>query len=162
MPTDNGALKNVDRAPSGERRAQGAEGRLKMLLVEDNLADIVFFQEAVEATGTSAAIHVVHDGQAAMQFLRRQPPYAGAPRPDVVVLDLNLPLKSGHDVVTEMEADSGLRTIPVAVLTTSTSEVHVCRGYPTGRCLYFVKTDEFRRLQDIVREIARHAGAVQP
>ncbi|MFB3891916.1 MAG: response regulator [Phycisphaerae bacterium] len=123
-----------------------------ILIVEDNEADVAFFREALEASGTRAGLHVVRDGQDAMKFLTRRPPHDRAPRPDVVVLDLNLPLKNGHEVVREMAADPGLRTIPVAILTTSTSETHVCQAYP-GRCAYFVKTDEFDRLQHIIRQI---------
>lgn len=128
-----------------------------MLVVEDNKADVVFFNEAVLASQTPAAIHVIDNGHDAMHFLRRRPPFADAPRPDVVVLDLNIPLRNGHDVLIEMAGDRLLRTIPVAILTTSTAETHVCDVYPPGRCLYFAKTDDFRRLQEIVQQIAAHA-----
>ena len=130
---------------------------LVMLVVEDNPADVVFLQEAVEAMRLPSAMHVVGDGSAALKFLRRQPPFADAPRPDVVVLDLNLPIKNGQEVIEEMAPDPSLNTIPVAVLTTSTSETFVCDLYPRGRCLYFTKTDEFAALQTIVRKIAAHA-----
>jgi two-component system response regulator len=130
---------------------------LVMLVVEDNPADVLFFEEAVEASQTPAKLHVVCDGSDAMRFLRRQSPHAGAPRPDVMVLDLNLPVKSGKEVLAEMAADPDLRTIPVAILTTSTSERWVCGVYPSGRCTYFVKTDEFKKLQEIVKSIAHHA-----
>jgi len=129
---------------------------LNVLLVEDNLADVVFFEEAAQAAAAPAELHVVHDGHEALRFLRRQGPFEGAPRPDVIVLDLNIPIKRGHEVLTEMVADPDLRDIPVAVLTTSTSERHVCQVLPPGRCLYFVKTDEFSRLQDIIRQIVQH------
>lgn len=127
------------------------------LVVEDNPADVAFFKEAVEAAQAPMAVHVVGDGHEALRFLRRQGPYADAPRPDVVVLDLNLPVRTGAEVLQEMAAEAGLNTIPVAILTTSTSERYVCDYYPPGRCLYFTKTDEFRLLQDIVRQIASHA-----
>jgi CheY-like chemotaxis protein len=137
-----------------------ANGSLEMLLVEDNPGDVVFFEEAIEATRTPATLHIVGDGSEAMRFLRRQGPHADAPRPDVVVLDLNLPIKNGQEVMIEMAADPELNTIPVAVLTTSTSEACVCDLYSPGRCMYFSKTVDFRRLQDIVRQVAAHAGAI--
>ena len=132
---------------------------LVMLLVEDNLADIVFSQEALEATQTPATLHVVGHGADAMQFLRRQGPYATSPRPDVVVLDLNLPVKNGQEVLLEIAADAELRTLPVAILTTSTSEKHLCEIYPCGRCLYFTKTADFGELQKIIRNIEALARA---
>ena len=92
-----------------------------------------------------------------MQFLRRQPPVTDAPRPDVIVLDLNLPVMNGHEVLTAMASDPVLSTIPVAILTTSTSETYVCDVCPRGRCLYFTKTADFKMLQDFVRQIAAHA-----
>ena len=129
---------------------------LVMLLIEDNPADVAFFQEALEATQTPATVHVVGDGSDALRFLLRRERYADAPRPDVIVLDLNLPLKNGHEVVMELASDPELNTIPVAVLTTSTTDTRVCELYPRGRCLYFAKTEDFGRLQDIVRQIAGH------
>jgi CheY-like chemotaxis protein len=132
-------------------------GSIDILVVEDNPGDVVFFTEAVETTQTQAAVHVVSDGSEAMKFLRRQPPFADAVRPTVMVLDLNLPIKTGREVLHEMMADPQLRTIPVAVLTTSTSERWVCDVCTPGRCLYFTKTADFSELQDIVRQIAQHA-----
>ncbi len=129
-----------------------------MLLVEDNPADVLFLEEAVEASRTPAKMHVVGDGCAAMKFLRRQAPHIDAPRPDVIVLDLNVPVKSGREVLTEMASDPELQTIPVAILTTSTSETWVCDLYPAGRCKYFNKTEQLQLLQDIVKKIAAHAS----
>jgi chemotaxis family two-component system response regulator Rcp1 len=134
-----------------------ADGQVIILMVEDNQADVAFFNEAVEATRTPAAVHVAGDGSEALRFLRRHTPFADAPRPDVIVMDLNLPIMNGHEVLADMASDAALRTIPVAVLTTSTSDTAVCELYPAGRCLYFSKTDDFRQLQDIVRQIAAHA-----
>jgi CheY-like chemotaxis protein len=128
-----------------------------MLVVEDNPADVLFFNEAIEASNTPASVHVVWNGDEALRFLRRTPPYVEAPSPDVMVLDLNLPIKTGKEVLAEMAADPDLQQIPVAILTTSSSERFLCDSYPRGRCIYFTKTDEFSRLQKIVSEIAGHA-----
>lgn len=140
----------------GESRSSS----MVMLVAEDNPADVVFFNEALEESQTRAEVHVVDNGVDALRYLRRQEPFAEAPRPNVMVLDLNLPLKNGQDVLLEMAADAGLRAIPVAILTTSTSEAHVGRTYTSGRCLYFVKTDQIKRLRDIVREIAAFAQGI--
>jgi CheY-like chemotaxis protein len=133
-----------------------ANRSLVMLVVEDNPADVLFFREAMQASKTLSTLQVVGDGIDALAFLRRQGPFADAPRPDVIVLDLNLPLKNGHEVMRELCADPSLNAIPVAILTTSTSEQYVCDCYPKGRCLYFSKTDDFKQLQDIVRQIVAY------
>lgn len=130
-----------------------------ILMAEDNPADVVFFQEAAEAIQAEADLRVVNNGARALQFLRRESPYHDAPRPDVVVLDLNLPLKTGREVIAAMAGDPAINGIPVAVLTTSESESHVCDLYCAGRCLYFTKTDDFSRLQEIVKSIMSHSKA---
>ncbi len=129
-----------------------------MLLVEDNPADAAFFKEAVEAGRVPADVHVVQHGEEALRFLRAQRPFAGSSRPDVVVLDLNLPVMNGQEMLVRMMSEPDLRSIPVAVLTTSTSDQAVCELCPPGRCLYFAKTDDFSRLQDVIRQIVRHAN----
>jgi CheY-like chemotaxis protein len=139
--------------------ADSAPQPLMMLLVEDNPADVLFLREAVEAAGIAATLEVVSNGEDALRFLRRQPPFADAPRPDVLVMDLNVPVKSGKELLADMVVEPALRNIPVAILTTSTSESYLCETYTPGRCLYFTKTDEFERLQDRVRQIAAHARA---
>jgi DNA-binding response OmpR family regulator len=132
---------------------------LLMLLVEDNPADVLFLREAVEAAGITATLEVVSNGEDALRFLLRQPPFADAPRPDVLVMDLNVPMKNGKELLADMMVEPALRTIPVAILTTSGSEAHLCESYTPGRCLYFTKTAEFQQLQDRVRQIAAHARA---
>jgi len=128
-----------------------------ILVVEDNPADLFFFKEALEATHVSASIHDVGDGVDAIRYLRHHPPYVDAPRPDILVLDINLPYKSGHEVIKDMAANPDLQSIPVAVLTSSRSEAAICHNYP-GPCLYFTKTADFQLLQEIIRQITRHAG----
>jgi two-component system, chemotaxis family, response regulator Rcp1 len=130
---------------------------LAVLLMEDNPGDVVLFREALAAAGLVAQVHVVAGGDDAIRFLRRQERFCGALRPHVIVLDLNVPTRSGYEVLLEMASDPALNTIPVAVLTSSTSEACVCGMYPEGRCLYFTKTGDFGLLQEIVRQIAAHA-----
>jgi CheY-like chemotaxis protein len=128
-----------------------------MLVAEDNPADVLFFEEAVEAAGLTAKLHIVGDGRDAMRFLRREGTYANAPRPDVVVLDLNLPKMNGSEVMLEMVSDPELATIPVVILTTCTPQTSMFENYPRGYCACFIKTENFEKLQDIVRQIAAHA-----
>lgn len=134
----------------------GDSRNIIMLVVEDNPADVLFLEEAVEVSQTKAKLHVVGDGNEAMLFLRRRGDHLEAPRPDVIVLDLNVPIKNGREILTEMAGDPELRTIPVAILTTSTSETWICDLYP-GPCKYFYKTEKFQQLQEIVKAIADHA-----
>jgi CheY-like chemotaxis protein len=129
-------------------------GPIVMLLAEDNLADMFFFREALTAAELYVQIEVAKSGDEVIRFLRHQQPFENCPRADVVVLDLNMPIKNGREVLAEMATDPALNTIPVAILTTSTSERSLCEGYLPGRCVYFSITDEFGRLIEIVRQIA--------
>ena len=131
----------------------------KVLMVEDNPADVALFAEAVLDVGVALRIHTVSDGLAALAFLRGQEGRDGVFRPDVIVLDLNLPIRNGKDVLAELTTDPRLRDIPVAVLTTSKSESDICRRYPASRMLYFAKTAEFHELVGIVRRIVDFAAS---
>ena len=130
-----------------------------MLVVEDNPADALFFKEAVDDTALPVRHYVVDNGWDALEYLRRQGKFAEAERPDVVVLDLNIPLKNGREVLEAMAADPSLSLIPVAILTTSESEEDLVRLYPPGRCQYLVKTGDFRRLTRIAANIHELAVA---
>jgi len=132
-----------------------ANSSLVILLVEDNRGDVVLFQETLDAE-TPSIIHVVGDGKDALRFLRRQAPFADAPRPDVIVMDLDLPRKSGQEVLAELAIDPAVNTIPVAILTTLTSKTCLCDLYPKKRCLYFTKTGNLKAFQGIVRQIVAH------
>ncbi|MGH7567320.1 MAG: response regulator, partial [Gemmatimonadota bacterium] len=114
-----------------------------VLLVEDNPSDVYLTQVAFRRRRSESQIHVVEDGIQAMAFLRRELPYANAPRPDLVLLDLNLPRKDGHKVLEEMKTDPELRGIPVIVLTTSTAEADVTRCYEGHANCYIAKPVDF-------------------
>jgi two-component system response regulator len=133
-----------------------------MLIVEDNPADVVFFREAVEVSAVSAQLHVVDNGGDAMAFLHQQGRFATAPRPDVVVLDINVPVKNGSEVLQDMKTDGALNQIPVMILSTSSSERHMTNLYTAGRCRYYVKTPDFSLLSSIVAEILTFALACRP
>lgn len=124
-----------------------------VLLVEDNPSDVYLTQEAFRGHGSDSRIHVVEDGIQALAFLRREPPYEAAPRPDLVLLDLNLPRKDGHKVLEEMKADAGLRKIPVIILTTSTAEADVERCYERYANCYIAKPVDFDQFERVIREI---------
>jgi CheY-like chemotaxis protein len=115
------------------------EAPIDILLVEDDPGNVLLTQEALRENKYPVIIHDVPDGVAAMAFLRREPPYANAGRPDLVLLDLNLPRKDGREVLAEIKADPDLRSIPVVVLTTSGAEADVLRSYDLHANAYVQK-----------------------
>lgn len=102
---------------------------IEILLVEDNAGDVRLIREALKDGKLMNRLHVVGDGIAALRFLRREGSHEAAPKPDLVLLDLNLPGKDGHDVLMEMKEDQGLRAIPVVILTSSAEEQDILRAY---------------------------------
>ena len=128
---------------------------IEILLVEDSPSDTDLTVEALRAAKVCNRLSVVEDGVEAMEFLRRQGPYGHAPRPDLILLDLNLPRKDGRQVLEEIKADEQLRTIPVVVLTTSQSEIDVLRAYALHANCYIAKPVHFRQFLDIVQAIER-------
>lgn len=102
---------------------------VQILLVEDNLADVEMTREMLEDSKIANDLHVVGTGDAAMSFLRREGAYAQHRRPDLVLLDLNLPGKNGREVLLEVKTDPDLRTIPVIVMTTSSSDADILAAY---------------------------------
>ncbi len=128
-----------------------------ILLVEDNAGDVVLFSEAMKSAAVEARLYVVTDGQQATNFLRKTGDFALMPTPDVLVLDLNLPLKSGREVLADLQAEPAIDNIPVAVLSTSMFDQDVCKVYTRALCHYFIKTADFQELKAIVRSIAEIA-----
>lgn len=112
---------------------------IEILLVEDNPGDVRLTLATFQAGGVRNPIHVVADGEEAMAFLRRQGKHAGAPRPDIVLLDLNLPKKSGREVLAEIKADPELLDIPVVVLTISQEESDILQTYDLRAHSYLTK-----------------------
>lgn len=128
-------------------------GPIEILLVEDNPGDVRLTREALKEAKVRNQLHVVDDGVKALEFLRRQPDYATAPRPDLILLDLNLPKKDGREVLAEIKADPELRTIPVVVLTTSQAEEDILRSYNLHANCYVPKPVDLERFLQIVRSI---------
>jgi len=121
-----------------------------ILLVEDNPGDARLTQEAMRDTKMTNLMHVVEDGVEAMQFLRRQGRYGDAPRPDLILLDLNLPKKDGRAVLAEIKTDPELKRIPVVVLTTSRAEEDVLTAYDLHANAYVTKPVDLAQFMKIV------------
>lgn len=126
---------------------------IEVLLVEDDPGDVLLIKEAFEFNKVSNNLHCVSDGEQALAFLRREGEHADAARPDLVLLDLNLPRKDGREVLAEVKADEDLRTIPVVVLTTSEAEEDVLRSYQLHANAYVTKPVDFERFIEVVRQI---------
>ncbi len=128
---------------------------IEILLVEDSPADVRLTQEALRDSKLVSNLSVVRDGVEALDFLHRRGEFVDAPRPDLVILDLNLPRLDGKDVLAEMKADPALRTMPVAVLTTSEAEIDVFESYDLGANCYLTKPvdlDQFIRVVQAVED----------
>ena len=126
---------------------------IEVLLVEDDPGDVVLIQEAFEDNKVRNRLHCVSDGVDALRFLRRQDEFADAPRPDLILLDLNLPRKDGREVLAEVKTDERLQQIPVVVLTTSKLEEDVLRSYKLHAKAYVTKPVDFDRFIEVVRQI---------
>ena len=125
----------------------------EILLVEDNPGDVELTREALSDAKISNNLHVVQDGVEAMAFLRHQGRYAGAPRPDLILLDLNLPKKDGREVLTEIKEDADLRIIPVVVLTTSKADEDIMKSYRQHVNSYITKPVDFAGFTKVVKSI---------
>ncbi|RMF83022.1 MAG: response regulator [Nitrospinota bacterium] len=127
--------------------------RIRVLLVEDNPADVDLLQENLQESKILVDLHVVTDGVEAMAFLRREGPYEDAPRLDLLLLDLNLPRKDGREVLAEMKADQALRRIPVVVLTSSEAEEDLVKSYDLQASAYITKPVDLEGFRKIVHGI---------
>lgn len=123
-------------------------------MVEDSPTDVLITREALRGSKLINELHVVEDGEEAMFFLRRQGNYASAPRPDLVLLDWNLPRKSGRDVLAEIKEDHHLKLIPVVILTSSKAEVDVLKAYGLHANAYITKPVGFESFVEMVGSIS--------
>ncbi|ADB53764.1 response regulator [Conexibacter woesei] len=126
---------------------------IDVLLVEDDPGDTLMIREAFDDNKVRNTLACVTDGVEAMEYLRREGQFADAPRPDLVLLDLNLPRKDGREVLAEIKGDDDLSTIPVVVLTTSQAEEDVLRSYRLHANAYVTKPVDFDRFIEVVRQI---------
>jgi len=124
-----------------------------VLLVEDDPGDVLMTREAFGHFKIRNALHVVNDGEQALQFLRRTGDYADAPRPGLILLDLNLPRRDGLEVLAELKSDPVLKVIPVVILTTSQAEQDILRSYALHANAYVSKPVDFERFMEVIRQI---------
>jgi len=129
------------------------ETRVKLLLVEDNEADVELTQAKLKSCKLLHELFVVRDGEEAMDFVCHRPPFESAPRPDLILLDLNLPRKSGREVLHDIKSDPTLRRIPVVVLTSSTAEADILRSYDLQASAYVTKPVDLTGFGKIARAI---------
>jgi chemotaxis family two-component system response regulator Rcp1 len=126
---------------------------IEILLVEDNPGDVRLTREALRDGKIYNNLYVVRDGVEAMAFLRKTGQYTRAPRPDLILLDLNLPRKDGHEVLAEVKTDESLRRIPVVILTTSQAEEDIIRTYDLHVNCYITKPVDLDQFVKIVKSI---------
>jgi two-component system, chemotaxis family, response regulator Rcp1 len=126
---------------------------VEILLVEDSPSDTDLTIEALQAGGIPCNLSHVEDGVEAMEFLNRENSYAGAPRPDLILLDFNLPRKDGREVLAELKLDPDLRTIPVVVLTTSQDDRDIFQAYQLQANCYIAKPVDFEQFVSVLRAI---------
>ena len=128
---------------------------IEILLVEDNLGDMRLTQEALKEGKVYNNLHWAKDGVEAIEFLNRRGKYESAPRPDIILLDLNLPRKDGREVLEEIKSDENLKQIPVVVLTTSKAEEDVARSYALHANCYVTKPVDLEKFIVVVQSIDR-------
>ena len=131
----------------------GSTKVINVLLVEDDPGDVLMTREAFEHYKLRNVLDVVTDGEQALQFLRRSGDYADAPRPGLILLDLNLPRLDGLEVLAELKADPVLKVIPVVILTTSQADEDILRSYALHANAYVSKPVDFERFMDVIRQI---------
>ena len=124
-----------------------------VLLVEDDPGDVLMTREAFEASRMPSTLHVVGDGEQAMHFLRRTSDFTSAPRPGLILLDLNLPRRNGLEVLAELKADHDLLTIPVVILTTSQAEADIVASYRLHANAYITKPLDMEQFIRVVKGI---------
>jgi two-component system, chemotaxis family, response regulator Rcp1 len=123
---------------------------LYILLVEDSPSDVFLTTEALQQTRNPPHVDAVPDGVEALAFLRREGAYASAPRPDIVLLDLNMPRKDGREVLAEIKSDPDLQSIPVIVLTSSGAEQDISRAYDLRANCYIIKPVDFTKFKQLI------------
>jgi CheY-like chemotaxis protein len=126
---------------------------IEILLVEDNAADVRLTEEALKEGKVRNNLHVARDGMEALEFLRRQGRFKDATRPDLILLDLNLPRRDGREVLADIKNDPELKLIPVVVLTTSSAEADILKSYKLHANCYITKPVDLEQFVNVVRSI---------
>jgi two-component system, chemotaxis family, response regulator Rcp1 len=136
-----------------KEKTEGARGNVEILLVEDNPSDVILTQIAMKECKIANQLQVASDGEQALRMLRGQGDSATRPRPDLILLDLNLPRMDGRELLAELKRDESLRTIPVVVLTTSDAERDVVQSYELHANAYITKPIDMDQFVRVVRAI---------
>lgn len=126
---------------------------IHLLLVEDNPADVDLTRESLDSDRLHLNIHTAMDGDEALKFLRQEAPFESSPRPDIILLDLNLPKRDGREVLAKIKTDENTRRIPVVVLTSSDAEMDVIKSYDLGANCYIKKPVDFEQFQHVVKSL---------
>ncbi len=133
---------------------RGLNGRpVEILLVEDNEGDVGLVEEVFEEGRINNNLSVAEDGEEAMMFLRKEGQFANATRPDLILLDLNLPGKDGREVLKEVKEDDNLKKIPIVVLTTSKAEEDILKSYDLHANSYITKPVDFNQFINVIKSI---------
>lgn len=127
-----------------------------ILMADDDADDRMLAKEALEESRVLNELHFVEDGEELIEFLKQRGKYADAPRPGLILLDLNMPRKDGREALKEIKADSGLRRIPVVVMTTSKAEEDIFRSYDLGASSFITKPVTFDRLVELMRTLGHY------
>jgi len=128
---------------------------VEILLVEDSPTDLLLTREALEHARVLHNLRVVEDGVQALAYVRREGPYAQSPRPDLILLDLNVPKKDGREVLSEIKSDPELKTIPVVVLTTSKADEDIDKAYAAHANCFVTKPVGFAQFTEVIRSIEK-------
>lgn len=126
---------------------------VEILLIEDNPGDARLTQEALKDGKVRNILHIVYDGEEATDFLFKRNQYKNAPRPDLIILDLNLPKKNGQEVLAEIKADDSLRSIPVIILTISKQEQDIIRSYNLHANCFIIKPIDLNQFFEVIKSI---------
>lgn len=135
-------------------------GPVRILVVDDDPGDVLMIEEALADSDVEKVIDVVNDGQEAMEFLRQEGRHTEAKRPDVILLDLNMPRMDGRQVLGAVKGDDDLRTIPIVVLTTSNADTDIVGSYTLQANAYVTKPIDLDDFNDVVRRIDEFFGRV--
>jgi len=128
---------------------------MHILLIEDNPGDVRLTQEALKEGGMNHQLKVMPDGEEALRYLRHQEPYADAPRPHLIFLDLNLPKKGGLEVLKEIKSEPGVCMVPVLILTTSEADQDITQSYQLKANAYITKPVDINQFIDVIQSIER-------
>ncbi|BCJ68803.1 response regulator [Polymorphospora rubra] len=133
---------------------------VRILVVDDDAGDVLMIEEALADSGIDKTIDVVGDGEEAMEFLRREGRHREAHRPDMILLDLNMPRMDGRQVLTQVKSDENLRTIPIVVLTTSSADNDILGSYTLQANAYVTKPIDLDEFNEVVRHIDQFFGRI--